>query len=108
MIKGAHTITVFGNKLYINSTGNPGLSTGGTGDVLTGIITGLICQNYDPLTATLFGVYLHGRSADIAVEDYGYQSMTASHVIEYLGQAYLDLFTKPPTQPQQESENTNS
>ena len=108
VIKGAHTITVFGNKLYINSTGNPGLSTGGTGDVLTGIITGLICQNYDPLTATLFGVYLHGKSADIAVEDYGYQSMTASHVIEYLGQAYLDLFTKPPTQPQQESENTNS
>ncbi|OBX25025.1 hydroxyethylthiazole kinase-like uncharacterized protein yjeF/hydroxyethylthiazole kinase-like uncharacterized protein yjeF [Gelidibacter algens] len=95
VIKGAHTITVFENKMYINSTGNPGLSTGGTGDVLTGMITGLICQGYEPLMASLFGVYLHGKSADIAVEDYGYQSLTASHVIEYLGKAYLDLFAKP-------------
>ena len=108
VIKGAHTITVFVDKLYINSTGNPGLSTGGTGDVLTGIITGLICQGHEPLTATLFGVYLHGKSADIAVEDYGYQSLTASHVIDYLGQAYLDLFTKPPAQPQQDGGEENS
>ncbi len=106
VIKGANTITVFGRKLYINSTGNPGLSTGGTGDVLTGIITGLICQGYEPLSATLFGVYLHGKSADIAVEDYGYQSMTASHVIDYLGQAYLDLFAKPTEQHQTETEES--
>ena len=104
VIKGAHTITVFGDKLYINATGNPGLSTGGTGDVLTGIITGLICQGYEPLTATLFGVYLHGKSADIAVEDYGYQSLMASHVIEYLGQAYLDLFAKPQVETQKDTE----
>lgn len=107
VIKGAHTITVFEEKLYINSTGNPGLSTGGTGDVLTGIITGLICQGYEALTAALFGVYLHGKSADIAVEDYGYQSLTASHIIDYLGQAYLDLFAKPPVQPQPEPEEEN-
>lgn len=100
VIKGANTITVFGNKMYINSTGNPGLATGGTGDVLTGIITGLICQGYEPLSAALFGVYLHGKSADIAVEDYGYQSMTASHVIDYLGQAYLDLFAKSSAEAQ--------
>ncbi len=103
VIKGANTITVFDDKLYVNSTGNPGLSTGGTGDVLTGIITGLICQGYEPLSATLFAVYLHGKSADIAVEDYGYQSMTASHVIDYLGQAYLDLFAKPPMPSQPEN-----
>lgn len=102
IIKGAHTITVYGDKLYINATGNQGLATGGTGDVLTGIITGLICQGYDPLQASLFGVYLHGKAADIAVEDFGYQSLMASHVIEYLGQAYLDLFAKPPVQPQPE------
>ncbi|MGC1631812.1 MAG: NAD(P)H-hydrate dehydratase, partial [Gelidibacter sp.] len=100
VIKGANTITVSGDKLYINSTGNPGLATGGTGDVLTGIITGLICQGYEPLSAALFGVYLHGKSADIAVEDYGYQSMTASHVIDYLGRAYLDLFAKPSEEVQ--------
>ena len=103
VIKGAHTVTVSGDKLYINSTGNPGLSTGGTGDVLTGIITGLICQGYEPLHASLFGVYLHGKSADIAVEDYGYQSLTASHVIDYLGQAYLDLFEKPKMEKEAEN-----
>lgn len=107
IIKGAHTITVFQDKLYINSTGNPGLATGGTGDVLTGIITGLIGQGYEPLTASLFGVYLHGKSADIAVNDYSYQSLTASHIIDYLGQAYLDLFAKPPVQSESENKDDN-
>lgn len=107
VIKGAHTITVYGEKLYINATGNPGLATGGTGDVLTGVITGLICQGYEPLEACLFGVYLHGRSADIAVEDFGYQSLSASHVADYLAQAYLDLFTLPSAQPQAKDEGAN-
>ncbi|WP_299224008.1 NAD(P)H-hydrate dehydratase [uncultured Psychroserpens sp.] len=104
VIKGANTITVYNDKCYINSTGNPGLATAGTGDVLTGIITGMIAQGYHPLHATLFGVYLHGRSADIAVEDLGYQSMIASHIIEALGEAYLDLF-RQPEQPKVEQEN---
>ncbi|WP_299391422.1 NAD(P)H-hydrate dehydratase [uncultured Gelidibacter sp.] len=110
VIKGAHTIIVFDGKLYVNSTGNPGLATAGTGDVLTGIITGLICQGYAPLTASVFGVYLHGKSADIAVEDYGYQSLTASHVIEDLGRAYLSLFEKPqiPQVANEQNEQDNS
>jgi ADP-dependent NAD(P)H-hydrate dehydratase / NAD(P)H-hydrate epimerase len=103
VIKGANTITVFEDKLYINTTGNPGLSTAGTGDVLTGIITGLISQGYNPLVASIFGVYLHGKSADIAVEDYGYQSLIASHVIDYLGEAFKDLFK----QLEQTSEASN-
>lgn len=103
VIKGANTITVFQDKLYVNTTGNPGLSTAGSGDVLTGIITGLISQGYTPLIATVFGVYLHGRSADIAVEDFGYQSLIASHVIEYLGEAFIDLF-KQPEQPEVQEE----
>src|SRR5690606_14155239 len=110
VIKGANTITVFDNHLYVNSTGNPGLATAGTGDVLTGIITGLVSQGYEPLAATLFGIYLHGKSADIAVEDFGYQSLIASHVIEYLGKAYIDLF-KQPEQPKyidEEAEEDNS
>ena len=98
VVKGAHTITVFGEKLYVNTTGNPGLATAGSGDVLTGIITGLISQGYHPLVAAIFGVYLHGKSADIALEDFGYQSLVASHVIEYLGEAFIDLF-KQPEQP---------
>lgn len=95
VVKGFNTITVYHDKLYINSTGNPGLATAGTGDVLTGIITSLLSQGYESLSAAVFGVYLHGRSADIAVEDYGYQSLIASHIIEYLGKAYIDLFETP-------------
>jgi hydroxyethylthiazole kinase-like uncharacterized protein yjeF len=95
VIKGAHTITVQNEKLYINSTGNPGLATAGSGDVLTGIITGLISQGYESLVAAIFGVYLHGKTADIAVEYFGYQSLIASHIIQYLGDAYLDLFKQP-------------
>ncbi len=99
VIKGSNTITVYHDKLYVNSTGNPGLATAGTGDVLTGILAGLISQGYDPLVASVFGVYLHGKSADIAVEDFGYQSLIASHVIDYLGKAYIDLFEPPENQP---------
>ena len=101
VIKGANTITVFDDKLYVNATGNPGLATAGTGDVLTGMLTGLVSQGYDPLQATLFGVYLHGKSADILIEQLGYQSILASNVIEGISLAYLDLF-KPPEQPEVE------
>lgn len=109
VIKGANTVTVFEDKLYINTTGNPGLSTAGSGDVLTGIITGLISQDYEPLTAAIFGTYLHGKSADIAVEAFGYQSLIASHVIDYLGKAFIDLFIEPEPIPQEvQSEETNN
>ena len=101
IVKGANTITVFNNKLFVNTTGNPGLSTAGTGDVLTGIITGLIAQGFDALQASLFGVYLHGKSADLLIEDIGYQSLIASHVLEGISLAYLDLF-KQPEQPEVE------
>ncbi|GAB4162974.1 MAG: bifunctional ADP-dependent NAD(P)H-hydrate dehydratase/NAD(P)H-hydrate epimerase [Winogradskyella sp.] len=106
VIKGANTITVFEDKLYINTTGNPGMATAGSGDVLTGVITGLVGQGYEPLAATVFGVYLHGKAADIALENYGYQSLIASHLIENLGNAYIDLFSEPEQQeqPQQEEQ----
>jgi len=99
VVKGANSITVFDDTLYVNTTGNPGLATAGSGDVLTGIITGLISQGYHPVVASIFGVYLHGKAADIAVEKFGYQSLIASHVIDYLGEAFIDLF-KQPEQPQ--------
>ncbi len=104
VIKGANTITVSINKLYINTTGNPGLATAGSGDVLTGIVTGLLSQGYNPLEASIFGVYLHGRSADIAVENFGYQSLIASHVIDYLGEAFIDLFKQPEQPPVEETQ----
>ncbi|REG88106.1 NAD(P)H-hydrate dehydratase [Winogradskyella sediminis] len=103
LIKGAHSITVNKNKMYINTTGNPGMATAGSGDVLTGMISGLIAQGYTPLAATIFAVYLHGKSADISLEDYGYQSLIASHIIEKIGEAYIDLF-KQPEQPKEETQ----
>ncbi|REE08184.1 hydroxyethylthiazole kinase-like uncharacterized protein yjeF/hydroxyethylthiazole kinase-like uncharacterized protein yjeF [Winogradskyella pacifica] len=103
LIKGAHSITVNKNKLYVNTTGNPGMATAGSGDVLTGIISGLIAQGYTALEASIFGVYLHGKSADISLEDYGYQSLIASHIIETIGEAYIDLF-KQPEQPKEEAQ----
>ncbi|WP_273567513.1 NAD(P)H-hydrate dehydratase [Maribacter halichondriae] len=102
LIKGAHTITVYDEKGYVNMTGNPGMATAGTGDILTGIITGLVAQGYEPLNAAVFGVYLHGRAGDIAVEYTGYQSLTASAVIESIGKAYIDLFEIPEAPRQEE------
>ncbi|MBU2902904.1 NAD(P)H-hydrate dehydratase [Maribacter dokdonensis] len=104
VVKGAHTIVVYNDKGYVNTTGNPGMATAGTGDVLTGVITGLLAQGYPALDASIFGVYLHGRSGDIAVESTGFQSLTASDVIDNLANAYLDMF-KLPEQPVTEEEN---
>ncbi|SIR00101.1 bifunctional ADP-dependent NAD(P)H-hydrate dehydratase/NAD(P)H-hydrate epimerase [Maribacter ulvicola] len=104
VIKGAHTIIVHGEKGYVNTTGNPGMATAGSGDVLTGIITGLRAQGYPALDAAIFGVYLHGRSGDIAVESTGFQSLTASHLIANLAGAFIDLF-KMPEPPEVEKEN---
>jgi len=100
LIKGAHTIVVYEGKGYINTTGNPGMATGGSGDVLTGMITGLIAQGYEPLKAAIFATYLHGRAGDIAVEEFGYQALTASAICEKIGAAYIDLFTVPEPPPQ--------
>lgn len=95
VLKGAHTITIYNDKGYINSTGNPGMATAGSGDVLTGMITGLISQNYTPLYAVIFGVYLHGLAGDISSAENGYEAVTASTLIKNIGNAYIELFKRP-------------
>ena len=104
VVKGANTITVYVDKFYVNATGNPGMATAGSGDVLCGIICGMLAQGYDPLMASVFGVYLHGKSGDIAIQYTGYQSFIASNLIEYLGDAYLDLFKQPEQYNQEEEQ----
>ncbi len=99
VLKGAHTITIYKDKGYINTTGNPGMATAGSGDVLTGVITALVAQGYAPLRAAVFGVYLHGRAGDVGAEIRGYLALTAGDLIEYLGDALLDLF-KLPEEPE--------
>lgn len=92
--KDSRTMIVYNDTIYINSTGNAALATGGSGDVLTGIITGLLAQSYDPINAAIFGVYLHGLTADIGVAETGKQSFIASDILKYMGAAYRDIEIK--------------
>lgn len=91
VVKGAPTMIVYKKDVYVNSTGNQALATAGSGDVLTGIITGLLAQGYDTIDASLLGVYLHGLTATLAVSETGYRSFIASDIIHYLGKAFLTL-----------------
>lgn len=95
VIKGAHTIILFEDEMFINNSGNPGMATAGSGDVLSGVISGLISQQYSPLAAAVFGVYLHGRSGDLAVRSLSHEGLIAGDIARYLGAAYLDLFQRP-------------
>lgn len=89
VLKGAHTcIALPKGELHFNSTGNPGMATAGSGDVLTGIICGLLAQGYPAENAAIFGAYLHGSAGDLAAERHGMESMIASEIIEHLGKAY--------------------
>lgn len=95
VIKGAHTITVYKEKGYVNTTGNPGMATAGSGDVLTGMVTGLISQGYLPLQAAIFGVYLHGLAGDVCASQNGYEAVKASGIVDNIGSAYLELLRQP-------------
>ena len=92
VIKGAHTITVFNDDMYVNNTGNPGMATAGSGDVLSGVITSLISQKYEPLIAAVLGVYLHGRTGDIVSEEKSYEGLIAGDIADNMGKSFLDLF----------------
>lgn len=89
--KGAPTLVIDGKVVYENTTGNAALATAGSGDVLTGIITSLLAQLYQPIDAAILGVYLHGLTADIALPITGHQSFIASDIISTIGKAYLTL-----------------
>lgn len=91
VMKGAPTFIIDGETIYENTTGNAALATAGTGDVLTGMITSLLAQSYEPIDAAILGVYLHGLTADIALPETGCQSFIASDVIANIGKAYLSL-----------------
>jgi hydroxyethylthiazole kinase-like uncharacterized protein yjeF len=91
VMKGAPTHIFSSGKCFENTTGNPALATAGSGDVLTGIITSLLAQNYSAEEAALLGVYVHGLTADLARPETGTQAFTASTIIEYLGKAFLKI-----------------
>jgi hydroxyethylthiazole kinase-like uncharacterized protein yjeF len=92
LLKGAHTcIATPSGICYFNSTGNPGMGTAGSGDVLTGIIAGLLAQGYAPNDAAVLGVYIHGLAGDMAAQQIGQEALIARDLISYLGQAFLSL-----------------
>ena len=92
VLKGANTlIATPDGKLYFNSTGNPGMASGGMGDVLTGIIVGLLAQGYSSTDSAVLGVYLHGLSADLALQTQSEESLLASDVAGNLGNTFKHL-----------------
>jgi len=92
VLKGAYTsIATPNGKCYFNSTGNPGMATAGSGDVLTGILTSLLAQGYEPEKAAILGVYIHGLAGDLASQKIGRQSLIAGDIIDNLGEAFEEI-----------------
>lgn len=88
ILKGAYSaICSHDGKTHFNSTGNPGMATGGSGDVLTGIVTGFLAKGHTPEDAALLAVYFHGLAGDLAAEEMGQESMIPSDIIEFLPNA---------------------
>ncbi|NLE37774.1 MAG: NAD(P)H-hydrate dehydratase [Pirellulaceae bacterium] len=87
VLKGHHTCITDGTRTFLNATGNPGMATGGSGDVLTGLITALLCQGLEPLAAARLAVHLHGAAGDRAAQSLGEVSMIASDLIRFLPEA---------------------
>ena len=92
VLKGAHTAVALPNgSIHFNSTGNPGMATAGSGDVLTGIIGALLAQGYPPEDAAIIGVYLHGVAGDIAAQESSEEFVTAGEIIAHLGLAFKQI-----------------
>ncbi|NMC41247.1 MAG: NAD(P)H-hydrate dehydratase [Bacteroidales bacterium] len=92
VLKGAHTsVSLPDGRVYFNSTGNPGMATAGSGDVLTGIILSLLAQGYDSENAAITGVYLHGLAGDLAADQRGKEALIAGDIIENIGNAFRKI-----------------
>ncbi len=89
--KGAGTVVTDGRRVFVNQSGNSGLATGGSGDVLTGVIAALLGQQMSPFEAAVLGVYVHGLAGDMAAEEVGRLSLTATVLIDFLADAFCEL-----------------
>jgi len=91
VLKGAGTVVTDADKIYVNTTGNPGMATAGSGDVLTGVMAALIAQNLSIFDAAVLGVYVHGLAGDIAAKRLGQVSVIATDIIKALPEAFMKL-----------------
>src|SRR5262249_32595869 len=87
VLKGDETVITDGQRLAVNGTGNPGMSTGGTGDVLAGITVALLCQGLEPFAAARLAVHLHGLAGDLARDELGEAALIATDLLDYLPRA---------------------
>jgi NAD(P)H-hydrate epimerase len=93
LLKGHPTLVTDGARESLNTTGNPGMATGGTGDILTGVIAALLCQGLTPLEAAQLGAHVHGLAGDLAAAQLGQVSMIASDLLRYLPEAFQNVQT---------------
>lgn len=91
VLKGHRSVVTDGRRVSVNHTGNPGMATGGSGDALTGIVTGLLCQGLEPWDAARLGAHVHGLAGDLAAQELGEVSLIASDLMEYLPAAFRAL-----------------
>jgi ADP-dependent NAD(P)H-hydrate dehydratase len=96
VLKGAGTIVTDGQRLSVNTTGNSGLATGGTGDVLTGLICALIAQGMEAFDAAQLGVWMHGRAGDFAAAELSQPGLIAGDLPKYLCKVWRELASSPP------------
>jgi NAD(P)H-hydrate epimerase len=90
-LKGAGTVVTDENRIYVNRTGNPGMATAGSGDVLTGMTAALMGQGVDNFDAMVLGVYVHGLAGDIAADRLGQISIMATDIIDALPEAFKKM-----------------
>lgn len=92
LLKGAHSsLSLPDGQIFINDTGNPGMASGGMGDTLTGILTGLSASGYTTAEAGILGMFVHGKAADVALENQSVESLIATDVIAHLGKAFQSI-----------------
>lgn len=91
LAKDAYSLCIYKDEVFVNSTGNSGMATAGSGDVLTGLLTGLLAQGYSSVEAAILGMFLHGLAGDIAVKETSEESLIASDIINYLGSSFSKL-----------------
>ena len=95
LLKGQHSVVAGPDgSLFFNSTGNPGMAKGGSGDVLTGLITGLLARGYSAKEASILGVYIHGLAGDLAAKHTGMEGMTSLDLIDFLPKAFQQTYNQ--------------